>query len=108
VRAEQAFQTHRLHVRVHAREGGNIAPVRRQAQACTREHEGGNNRVQKRDAQSVFVCGAAVTILFQLADHGALRDEVCRVCRNSLQYSIKILEKKLQPIDFKSIFLLAW
>jgi hypothetical protein len=52
VRAEQAFQTHRLHVRVHAREGGNIAPVRRQAQACTREHEGGNNRVQKRDAQA--------------------------------------------------------
>jgi hypothetical protein len=94
--------------RAHAREGGNTAPVRRRPRACAGTREGGNNRVQKRAAQSVFVCSAAVTILFQLADHGALRDEVCHVCRNSLQYSIKILEKKLQPIDFKSIFLLAW
>jgi hypothetical protein len=88
---------------MRAYEGGNIAPVRRQARACAGAREGGNNRVQKRDAQSVFVCVAA-TILFQLADHGALRDEVRHVCRNSLQYSIKILEKNFSQLILKAFF----
>jgi hypothetical protein len=75
----------RVRARARAREGGNIAPVRRQARACADAREGGNNRAQKRLAKLVRSPGTIALGIGMSTAFCGLRKHSCKRFRRYVQ-----------------------